>query len=146
LFAAFGLVGGTAISYEIAWARLLATTLGSSTYAFTLMLATFLLGIALGSMLYERWSARHKPTLTTFARTQTFTSVAVLLFLVFFRELPRVLPPILKVTHRSFSGLVLGQLLAAGLAMLPATIVFGFNFPVVVALIAGSQNEDDHPG
>ncbi len=146
LFAAFGLVGGTAISYEIAWARLLATTLGSSTYAFTLMLATFLLGIALGSMLYERWSARHKPTLTTFARTQTFASVAVLLFLVFFRELPRVLPPILKVTHESFSGLVLGQLVAAGLAMLPATIVFGFNFPVVVALIAGSQNEDDHPG
>jgi len=146
LLAAFGLVGGTAISYEIAWARLLATTLGSSTYAFTLMLAVFLLGITFGSMFYEGWSRRHRPSLTTFARTQTFTSVAALLFLVFFRELPLVLPPILKMTHESFRGLVLGQFVAAGLAMLPAAIVFGFNFPAVVALIAGLPNEVNHPG
>jgi len=53
LFAAFALVGTTAISYEIAWVRLLATTLGSSTYAFTLMIATFLLGITLGSMFHS---------------------------------------------------------------------------------------------
>lgn len=146
LLAAFALVGGTAISYEIAWARLLSTTLGSSTYAFTLMLATFLLGIALGSILYERWSIRHETSLTTFARTQTLTSVAALLFLVFFRELPRVLPPILKVTHESFSGLVLGQFVATALAMLPAAIVFGFNFPAVVGLITGLANAEDHPG
>jgi spermidine synthase len=146
LLAAFGLVGATAMSYEISWARLLATTLGSSTYAFTLMLAMFLLGIAAGSILYERWSARHTPSLATFARTQTFTSVAALLFLVFFRELPQVLPPILKITHGSFSGLVLGQFVAAALAMLPAATVFGFNFPAVVALIAGFPGEDDHPG
>jgi len=63
LFAAFALVGTTAISYEIAWVRLLATTLGSSTYAFTLMIATFLLGITLGSMFYERWASRHLPPL-----------------------------------------------------------------------------------
>ena len=146
LLAAFGLVGATAISYEIAWARLLATTLGSSTYAFTLMLAIFLLGIAAGSILYERWSARHTPSLATFARTQTFTVVAALLFLVFFRELPHVLPPILKITHGSFSGLVFGQFVVAALAMLPAATVFGFNFPAVVALIAEFPGEDDHPG
>ena len=111
LFAAFALVGATAISYEIAWVRLLATTLGSSTYAFTLMIATFLLGITLGSMFYERWASRHQPSLATFARTQTLISMAALLFLVFFRELPRVLPAILEITDDSFSGLVLASLL-----------------------------------
>ena len=146
LLAAFGLVGGIAICYEIAWTRLLATILGSSTYSFTLMLATFLLGIALGSMLYELWSRRHKPSLTTFASTQTLTSGTALLFLVFFRELPRILPPILKITHESFRGLILGQFVLSALAMLPTAIAFGFNFPVVVALIVGLPTQSNHPG
>ena len=30
--------------------------------------------------------------------------------------------------------------------MLPAALVFGFNFPAVVALIAGFSKGDDHPG
>ena len=34
----FGIVGATAMAYEIGWTRLLSTQLGSSTYAFTLML------------------------------------------------------------------------------------------------------------
>jgi len=60
LLASFALVGATAMAYEISWSRLLATTLGSSTYAFTLMLATFLAGIVLGSALFEKWQARGK--------------------------------------------------------------------------------------
>ena len=40
----FAIVGATAMSYEIGWTRLLSTQLGSSTYAFTLMLGTFLSG------------------------------------------------------------------------------------------------------
>jgi len=146
LLVAFALVGATAISYEIAWVRLLSTMLGSSTYSFTLMLATFLLGIALGSMLYERWSRNHQPTITTFARTQALTSITALLFLVFSRELPRVVPFILEMTGESFRGLVLGQFVAAAFAMLPAAVVFGFNFPAVVGLIAGLSKGDERPG
>src|SRR6202023_3278560 len=52
----FAIVGATAMAYEIGWTRLLSTQLGSSTYAFTLMLGTFLAGIVLGSALFERWN------------------------------------------------------------------------------------------
>jgi len=41
--------GFAALVVEVAWTRLLALVLGSSTYAFTLMVSTFILGIALGS-------------------------------------------------------------------------------------------------
>jgi spermidine synthase len=145
LFVAFAVVGGTAISYEIAWARLLATPLGSSTYAFTLMLVTFLLGITLGSILCDRWSRRHQPSLSTFAQTQAFVALAALLFLVSFQVLPRLLPPILESTQGSFRGLLLGQFVVTALAMLPAAVVFGFNFPAVVALIADSPDEAKRP-
>src|SRR5580704_15747053 len=48
----FAIVGSTAFAYEIAWTRLLAITIGSSTYAFTLMLAAFLLGTVMGSAFF----------------------------------------------------------------------------------------------
>ena len=138
LLVAFALVGATAMAYEIAWTRLLSTILGSSTYAFTLMLGTFLAGIVLGSMLFEAWAARRTVRPETFAATQTLTALAALGFLIFFAELPRVVPPILRHSGESFPGLVLAQIVTCSLAMLPAAVVFGFNFPTVVLLIAGS--------
>ena len=136
----FGIVGATAMSYEIGWTRLLSTQLGSSTYAFTLMLGTFLTGIVLGSALFERWGRRHEPGSMTFAVTQTLTALAALAFLVFFTRLIEVLPPILRATHESFRGLVLAQFITSALAMLPTAVVFGFNFPAVVVLIAGPRS------
>jgi spermidine synthase len=132
----FGFVGATAIAYEICWTRLLATILGSSTYAFTLMLATFLGGIVLGSFLFEKWVARGREvSFATISRTQTWTGLAALLFLAFFKQLPTIVPPILRATHGSFGGLVLAQFVTSALAMLPAAVVFGFNFPAVVVLV-----------
>jgi spermidine synthase len=136
----FGIVGATAMSYEIGWTRLLSTQLGSSTYAFTLMLGTFLMGIVLGSALYEQWSRRREPRSLTFAVTQTLTALAALAFLVVFTRLIEVLPPILRATHESFRGLVLAQFVTSALAMLPTAVVFGFNFPAVVLLIAGPRS------
>ncbi len=151
LLAAFSLVGGTAIVYEVAWTRLLASVLGSSTYAFTLMLATFLAGIVIGSMLFEGWHARGgRVTLATFATTQIFSALAAFLFLVFFRYLPEIVPPLLLANFtslpvdllgapQSFLRLVLAQFLTSALAMLPTAIMFGFNFPVVALLLAGGE-------
>jgi spermidine synthase len=139
LLVCFAVVGATAMAYEIGWTRLLSTQLGSSTYAFTLMLGTFLTGMVMGSALFERWSRRYKTTSMTFAVTQTLTALAALAFLVFFSHLIEVLPPILRATHESFRGLVLAQFVTSALAMLPTAIVFGFNFPAVALLIVGRQ-------
>ncbi|HWF13908.1 MAG TPA: fused MFS/spermidine synthase [Candidatus Acidoferrales bacterium] len=144
LLVSFAVVGATAMSYEIGWTRLLSTQLGSSTYAFTLMLGTFLTGIVLGSALFERWNRRHEPSAMTFAFTQTLTAFAALLFLIFFTHLIEVLPPILRATHESFRGLVLAQLVTSALAMLPTAVVFGFNFPAVVVLIADPPSRSEH--
>ncbi len=141
LLACFSAVGATAIADEIGWTRLLATTLGSSTYAFTLMLGTFLAGIVLGSMLFEKWSARGgQVRMSTFAVTQTLTAVAALLFLIFFQQLPRVVPPILRATHETFGGLILAQFVTSALVMLPVALVFGFNFPAVTVLVASRSS------
>ncbi len=53
--------GATAMIYEVGWTRILATVLSSSTYAFTMMLASFLFGIALGSWASKRYLASRAP-------------------------------------------------------------------------------------
>ncbi|MGA8222451.1 MAG: fused MFS/spermidine synthase [Candidatus Acidiferrales bacterium] len=120
LLAAFAIVGATAMAYEIAWTRLLAIIFGSSTYAFTVMLGTFLAGIALGSALFELWGKRRTASLSSFEVTQTLTALAGLLFLFLFSHLPEVVVGVLRTTGNSFRGLLLAQAIASGLAMLPA--------------------------
>ncbi len=138
LLAVFALVGATAIVYEVCWTRLLSTIVGSSTYAFTLMLGIFLLGIVVGSALFELWVRRSREvTLRAFAITQTWTALAALAFLFFFQKFPELVPPILRATKDSFTGLLLVQFVMSALAMLPAALAFGFNFPIVTVLIAG---------
>ncbi|HYL46075.1 MAG TPA: fused MFS/spermidine synthase [Candidatus Limnocylindrales bacterium] len=139
LLAGFSIVGAAAMAYEIAWTRLLAIMFGSSNYAFTVMLGTFLAGIALGSALFEFWTRRRVPSLRGFEATQMLTVLAALLFLSLLPHLPEVVVGILRATGNSFRGLLLAQAIASGLAMLPATIIFGFNFPLVVALLAESR-------
>ena len=48
--------GFVALALEVLWTRMLAEGTGSSIYIFTTILAIFLLGIALGSFLYRRFS------------------------------------------------------------------------------------------
>ncbi|MFY9528809.1 MAG: fused MFS/spermidine synthase [Candidatus Acidiferrales bacterium] len=140
LLAAFAVVGATAMAYEVSWTRLLSTMFGSSTYAFTVMLATFLAGIALGSVAFEFWARRgHGATLGSFAATQTLTAAAALVFLVSLPRFPEVISGVLRSTHPSFHGLILAQCFTSAFAMIPAAFVFGFNFPLVTALVAGSR-------
>jgi spermidine synthase len=136
LLLAFAVVGCTAFAYEIAWTRLLAITLGSSTYAFTLMLAAFLAGTVIGSILFQRFASRTHPlSLATFSSTQAWTGIAAVSSLLFFHWIPSVVPPLLQATHQAFGGLILAQFITSALAILPVAIVFGFNFPAVIVLI-----------
>ncbi len=157
LLISFAVVGGTAIVYEVAWTRMLAAVLGSSVYAFTLMLTAFLSGIVIGSRIFEWWQERGgKVSLSTFAVTQTLTAIFVLAFLVFFTTLPEVVPPMLRgmkeglwdnltkispalvPANMTFWGLAVTQFVTSTLAMLAPAIVFGFNFPAVTLLITRS--------
>ena len=142
-FAGFALVGATAIAYELAWTRLLATPLGSSTYAFSLMLATFLLGIAIGSAVFERWHGhRRVATASLFAKTQLAIAAAVLFSLWVYREIPEMLLFFLRTFGEKFSALLTAQVAACVLALLPATVLFGFNFPLVLSLITGPDGRN----
>lgn len=51
---AIGLIGACSLAYEILWTRVFLLFLGNTTYAFSLILGAFLIGIALGGAIYAR--------------------------------------------------------------------------------------------
>jgi spermidine synthase len=53
-----GLSGFCALAYEVLWARMLNLFLQNNVYSFTAILATFLAGIALGSIIYSKYLSR----------------------------------------------------------------------------------------
>lgn len=114
--------GFAALALEIVWFRVLVQFLPATTYAFTTMLATVLAGIAGGSALAARQLATPRAWGATLAWVQGATSIVVLLSLAF-----------LGATYAAgwrTSGLTQG----AAAAILPASLLMGYAFPVAIAL------------
>ena len=127
--------GACSFGLEILWTRALALVIGSSIYSFNLMLLAFLIGIVLGTALYDRLRPRiGRPDLWLAA---TLVGVGALILadlalvgwlpLVFF-NLMRVIPAEFLAHQAAGFGLCL-------LAMLPVTVAFGFSFPLLVHLV-----------
>jgi predicted membrane-bound spermidine synthase len=84
---AVGVSGFVAMLYEIAWTRLLGLALGSSTHAYSLMLATFISGISVGGWLIYRWKGRTN-TLTAFAWAELALAGTLFVSMWFYDLLP----------------------------------------------------------
>lgn len=58
LFTCFFLSGVTGLGYEVLWARYFSLFIGGTTYAHTIVLATFMGGLALGNHIFGKWADR----------------------------------------------------------------------------------------
>src|SRR3989442_3179352 len=83
-----GLTAFASLLNEIAWTRVLIMIVGGSTYAFTLILLVFLLGIGLGSMIVARRSVPRADTAAGAALAQGLTGVGAAALFLFFGFLP----------------------------------------------------------
>ena len=90
LLIGFGLSGFAALVYEIAWTRILSLIIGSSVYAFSLMLTAFILGLSLGSTFVFRFIDRRKDLVLFLAIIEMIIGFSALLVVPFFGWLPSV--------------------------------------------------------
>ena len=123
---------------EIAWTRVLVMVVGGSTYAFTLVLLCFLLGIGLGSALVARRSASPADTATSAAFAQGITAAGAALMIAFFSALPAYVLLVFQIQGLD-AGPRLGLLggAVAAVVLIPA-IGMGMTFPLLTDLIAAS--------
>ncbi len=129
--------GLTSLAYQTLWTRLLASGTGNSTYVFTMILALFLIGIALGAIAFNVIRSRIKNTIGLLAVAQLVVAVLVIVGGVWI--LPGASTGLLAVNGTP--GVLFGAFLrTSALIVLPATFVMGLSFPAASALVAG----DDH--
>ncbi|NLO74422.1 MAG: fused MFS/spermidine synthase, partial [candidate division WS1 bacterium] len=127
----FGVSGFGAMILEVVWTRALIQVFGNSTYAFSIMLATFLIGLALGSALAGQGIDRARYPFFIFASLQLGIGVWAALATPLIQWLPQVFLEAYQRFDASFAALQATQFMVCGLLMLPATMGLGAVFPVV---------------
>lgn len=136
VLAVFIVSGFVTLALEVVWFRQLVLFLESSTYAFTVMLATVLVGISVGSALATPLLRRGFATVRNLAAVELLLGFAALGSFLALSKTFVVLDRVgLEAGGRSLT-LVIG---ASVLSMLPATLLMGFAFPVGIELWIGDD-------
>ncbi len=134
-----GLVGCLFFLMELVWYRMLAPILGGSSYTFGLILALALAGIGAGGVLYALGRKRRRPTLAALGWTCLLEAVALALPYAAGDHLALLAVVLRPYGAVGFPGLVLGWALIAGVVVLPAALVAGYQFPLLVALLGSGR-------
>jgi spermidine synthase len=121
---------------EIAWTRVLVMVVGSSTYAFTLVLICFLLGLGLGSALVARRSGGPSETAATAALGQAVAAAGAAIILVFLAALPAYVVWMLQLPDLNSTGRLVMMGAAVGAVVLVPTVGMGMTFPLLTDLVA----------
>ncbi len=124
--------GFASMLYEVAWTRALTAMIGSSTYAFSIMLVTFLVGIALGSSLIGRF--RPSADLRLLGVMQLGVAFGGFVFLVGYLGAPYLLVALVRGLFYSFPAVLTTQFLLCASLMIFATIFMGATLPVASQL------------
>ena len=134
LLVGYGVSGFAALVYEIAWTRALSLLIGSSVYAFSMILTAFVLGIALGSVVYARFVDRVRDPLRTLAVIQAAIGLSALPVIPFIGNLPFLVTGLISLFGTSFWKLQAVEFVMIVIIMLLPTALMGAAFPLASRL------------
>ncbi len=137
----FAASGFCAMAYEVLWTRLLGLIAGPTTYCFTLVVATFIIGLAVGSILFGRLADRTGHALGWLAGTQMAAALTALAVSQFLGNGQFFFAKLIHAYQDHFSHLVLVQSLVLFVVLLTPTLFLGGAFPLVGRLYV--QSVDD---
>jgi spermidine synthase len=137
VLATLAVSGAAALANEVVWSRALSLVLGSSVYAFSAMLATFLSGLAAGAACGSWVVRRAAPRPALLGALQLAVGALSLATLALLGQLPVVLIEAVR-SLRALGPDVIAtvQFALSFLVMFAPTFAFGLVFPVALHLAA----------
>jgi len=132
---AAALVGFAFLLMELVWYRMLSPLLGGTTFMFGLVLAIALLGIGAGGALYSFGNRERVATATGFAITCTLEALAMIVPYAFGDRIAVFANALRSLRVFGFSGHVMAWALVTTAVVLPAAIVAGYQFPLLISLL-----------
>ncbi len=126
--------GFVTISMQIVWSRILAMIIGSSTYAFSIVLALFLGGLALGAYLISRSRDRDGRSLRrSVFGLEILTAASLFISIRVANSVPALLISLgSRLGVNSWTGLLTLQITAAALLILVPATLMGMVMPLVL--------------
>src|SRR6185503_8236219 len=124
--AAIAVSGFVALVYEVVWTRVLAMTLGPTTYAFSAMLVAFIAGLAIGAAIASAMLSRAR-------RPAIWLGVSMIVAAAVVDRLPIIIARTAGRTDASFMSVFALDVALAVAMQLPMTIALGAALPFAVA-------------
>jgi len=129
-----GLSGAAAMVYQITWTRVITLSIGSSVYAFSLIVTAFICGLALGSLAVARFIDRNRYLLPGLAVVQGAIGISALAIVPLLGRLPVFLAEFVFATDQSFLDIHLLEFaVILGLFLVP-TLMMGAAVPMAVRI------------
>jgi spermidine synthase len=128
-------VGAAFFLMEMVWYRMLGPVLGGSSFTFGLILAMALFGIGLGGAAYATFGSKRPATLAAFGATCTLEAALVALPYALGDRIAILAALLRPLEAFGFYGLAAGWAVVCGLVVLPAAVVAGYQFPLLIALL-----------
>ncbi len=132
--------GFVTISAQVAWTRVLTMIIGSSTYAFTVVVALFLIGLSAGAYAIGRKpiAGNLRPTLL---KIEVATAISLYLSLMIVNAMPLLLVNTgLRLNISTWGGLLGLQIVFAGLLILVPAFLMGTVMPLVLVWASRSHS------
>jgi spermidine synthase len=124
--------GFVTIGTQVSWTRVLTMIIGSSTYAFSIVVALFLVGLAIGAWIVAR-KDRSSRLRSTIMVVEVLSALSLLLSLFVLNEIPSLLINLgLRLKVASWVGLLALQILSATLLILVPAVLMGMVMPLVL--------------
>jgi spermidine synthase len=131
LFCAF-VSGFVTISTQVAWTRLLSMIIGSSTYAFSIVVALFLIGLSAGAYVIGRKDYAGILRQSIF-KLEIATGISLFMSLFVINLIPGILVTLgLRFKVASWAGLLALQIMSAALLILLPAFLMGTVMPLVL--------------
>ncbi|WMD22051.1 fused MFS/spermidine synthase [Achromobacter seleniivolatilans] len=142
--ALYAIAGGVALGYEVVWSQMVVPFMSTRAFAFAIVLATYLAGLAIGAAIFARYAPRIRNPWLVFggliagAGLVAVAEVALLgKWLVVAQTWAEAV--IYQWTGSAFAGMCARFAVAAGAFVLAPTLLLGAAFPAVLRIAVGDQ-------
>jgi spermidine synthase len=132
ILASSAIVGFCFLLMELVWYRMLGPLLGGTTFTFGLILAVALLGVGLGGLCYGAWN---RPSLLALGVTSALEAATLVVPFMLGDRLAGYALALRSLGSFGFQGHVVAWLAVTMIVVFPASLVAGFQFPLLIALL-----------
>lgn len=133
------LSGFSALIYQITWTRHLSLLFGSNMLAVGTVVATFMAGLAIGSLVFGARADRSRNPLRLYALLEAGIALTALLFPLALNLIASIFIPLAQSSPDGGGIITVSRMVLGALALLPPTICMGGTLPVICRFLAGQQ-------